>query len=660
MNQQEMRRQKKLSKRTRRGQVPSSDLRLKNLAAFNEFLPGLFHELAAYKPRGRLVEVEGGDHDVELEGNCLYGGHGAQKFARQQLDAYWRQPKRVSMGAVDSVSLDAHSNLFGTQLVTRAVDSGMTFRVDIVTDESYFLVVLGVGLAPHVAELAHRTGCHYLILVETDLECFYHSTTVFDWRALLAEFSGDKTLDIIVSDNAQDISNIVQRAVFNANCFGVEGMYWFDHYSNEIFRDAFADFLKNLRPPLAGFFTDEFYMISQSHENIRGGTSRVVAKKYDKTTVPVFIVGTGPSLDAVLPVLKANQANAVIMACGTALEPLLLNGIRPDFLIHLERDAIILDNHQIFSRDYDFSDVCLIAASNLYPGVADFHDSTVFFCRPAISSGPIFAREAHLALSQPDPLVANSALAFAHRAGFRNIYFFGVDMGTKDPERSHSKDSAYTTRNMESPYNFEYEAPGNFGGTAFADVFLTLSRKRVEQLIIDCGAGYRHYNCSDGALIAGAEPTDPTTVSLPKFESKRDVVKRIVEFSPIYEREEFDLTWAEWKLAERIPAYCDELTAWASGFDPFNPTSVTSLIKLSKFPLNDDPVAMMFRGSIFQGLLVVGYLAPRVATNQERDTFKMIVREEFTNIIDHMKQDALGLVVALEAGETPRLTIEPI
>ena len=435
MNRRERRRQTSLSKHTQPGQVPSSDLRLGNLAAFNEFLPGLFHELAAYKPRGRLVEVEGGDHDVELEGNRLYGGQGAQKFARQQLDAYWSQPKRVTMGAVDSVSLDAHSNLFGAQLVTRASDSGMTFRVNFVAEQSYFLVVLGVGLAHHVAELAHRTGCHYLILVEPDLEYLYHSTFVFDWRALLAEFSGDKTLEIVVSDNAEDISNIVQHAVLNANTFAIEGMYWFDHYQNESFSGAFADFLENRRPPLAGFFTDEFYMISQSHGNLRDGTSRVVASKYDATTAPAFIVGTGPSLDAVLPVLKDNQDDAVIMACGTALEPLLIHGIRPDFLVHLERDEIILDNHRIFSRDYDFSDVCLIAASNLYPGITDFHDSTVFFFRPVLSSRPLFAREAHQVLSQPDPLVANSALAFAHRAGFRNIYFFGVDMGTKDAER---------------------------------------------------------------------------------------------------------------------------------------------------------------------------------------------------------------------------------
>ena len=69
---------------------------------------------------------------------------------------------------------------------------------------------------------------------------------------------------------------------------------------------------------------------------------------------------------------------------------------------------------------------------------------------------------------------------------------------------------------------------------------------------------------------------------------------------------------------------------------------------------------MMFRGSIFYCLSAIAYLAPRIATDQERDTFKLIVREELTNIIDHMKQDALALVAALEAGETPRLTIEQI
>ena len=213
---------------------------------------------------------------------------------------------------------------------------------------------------------------------------------------------------------------------------------------------------------------------------------------------------------------------------------------------------------------------------------------------------------------------------------------------------------------MESPYNFAIEAPGNFGGTVVADSFLTKSRKWVELSIMDRGAGYRHYNCSDGALIAGAEPKDPSTVSLPKLEGKRALVRRIIESSPVYEKEEFDGAWREWKLADRIPAHCDELTAWANGFDPFDPASMTSLIRLSKYPHNEDPAAMMFRGSIFYCLSAIAYLAPRIATDQERDTFKLIVREELTNIIDHMKQDALALVAALEAGETPRLTIEQI
>ena len=58
-------------------------------------------------------------------------------------------------------------------------------------------------------------------------------------------------------------------------------------------------------------------------------------KKYAK--LPVFVIGSGPSLDNDIPFIRKNQDKAIVVACGTAIDTLYHAGIKPDFYACTER-----------------------------------------------------------------------------------------------------------------------------------------------------------------------------------------------------------------------------------------------------------------------------------------------------------------------------------
>lgn len=628
------------------------ELRARNLETFRKCSEPIYRDLLNYEPKSTLVYTDSGEPDVEFMGTRLYGGRGAHTYAREQLDSFWRTPNRLYQSLMDSRVLDNHSGEFGTAMMKRVLKSGVSFKVIPESRSAYFLVVMGIGLAPHLDELVGETSCRCLLLVEPNLELLHHSTYVYDWSKLIEKFGASRQIQFVLTSKPEEISRAIQGTIRVQNPAGLDGTVFYSHYPNSILHKAHDDLR---RQDIAvgmmglGFFEDEINMIAQTYQNLRHGKMRIMDSIEGNMSIPAFIVGSGPSLDETLPIIKANQDRAVIIGCGSALDPLLANGITPDFLVLLERDPDLLPFQQGTSREFDMSGICLVGATNLYPGITDLYDETIMFFRPGISSYPLFKRSTHQMMAKPDPLVANGALSFAQRTGFRDFYFFGVDVGAKDADYHHSKYSWYNTKGMQIGYALDTKTQANFGGTVTTGTVFLWSKNGLEQSIRMLSGGRHYYNCSDGGLIQGAIPLHPSRLSLPKVKSKRRLVRELIDRFPFYSKEDFDEAWATADVHRTIPAFCKQLGDCLKENDFSDMGYLTEAMKLLKPGSIDDGVAMLFRGSVYFMLMLLHSYGQRISTRKERTRFQRIARQEFTRALKRMADEALEFFDAVEA-----------
>ena len=629
------------------------ELRARNLEAFEKHIPQVHPFLVNHRPQSSLVYTEDGEPDVEFRGVKLYDGLGAFTYARSQLDTYWKAPNRLFFNLMDSSTLDSHAGLFGAKLMKRATDDGIVFRQVPDSKDCYFMVIMGIGLAPHLKELIDETRCQHVILIEPNMEFLYHSTFVFDWGELFEKFTTGRKIQIVGATKPEDITAVVQATIRSENPSGLDGTYFYTHYHNAALRKAMDD-LHGGKLEVGmlglGFFEDEINMIAQSYANLQPGKSRIMDEITNRIDIPMIIAAAGPSLDGCLEMIKEYQDDVVIIGCGSTLDPLLANGIVPDFLVLLERDPDLLPYMQGSAEELGLSGVCLVGATNVYPGISALYDDTIFFFRPGISYFPVLSKNQNQMMDKPDPLVANGAVSFAQRAGFREFYFFGVDVGAKDPDYHHSKGSWYTTKGMEMEYGFDSTVPGNFGGTVSSAKVFTWSRTTLEHSIRAFSVGRHYFNCSDGALIEGAMPKHPSTLTLEKVGNKREIVRDIIKKFPIYTTEEFDKVWEEADLYNAIPAFKDELVKVLRENDFSSMTYMAEAMKHLKPPLIDDGVAMIYRGTVFQVLMLLHSYGMRVPSEDKKTQFHKIACEEFEEILDHMKEEALEFFEAVQSG----------
>ena len=103
-----------------------------------------------------------------------------------------------------------------------------------------------------------------------------------------------------------------------------------------------------------------------------------------------MIVGAGPSLDEGLETLQRIRDRVVLFSCGTALRPLLRNGIVPDFHCELEN---VPEVHGVIARGRGntaiSSQITLIASATVDPRVPPLFGETIFFFRDSVSSTEI-------------------------------------------------------------------------------------------------------------------------------------------------------------------------------------------------------------------------------------------------------------------------------
>ena len=644
------------------GMVPTVDrdeLFKRNLKAFEAPYPGLHKELAAIdEVHSELVFDEDGEPDIEFRGTGLYS-QGAKKYAEAQLEDYWKNPLRIRFNPPQNTSLDDVGSEFNFRMLRKAVDSGIEFAGGPVNRKSFYLIVFGVGLGPHIDELVEMTECRGLVLVEPNREFLYHSLFVFDWVGLFERFDQAGMQIYVCSAQHHEGIHLEIRNFVRTTCAAFfDGTQIYTHYNNSIMdvaqrdlRDDAGLFLSGL-----GFLEDEILMIKNSFENLKEYDSHTYARADRISSLPAMVIGCGPSLDKSLDVIKQNRDRAILVSCGTTLGVLLANGIVPDFQIEMENVDLVFELMTDKAAKHDLSDICLVASTTIEPGVANLFPKKALFFRHSLGSWEVFNQGPESGLQDVGPTVTNAGFSFAQEIGCREVYLVGVDYGSTRLDRHHAADSDYKDGGKaENTNEWGAQRPGNFGGNVHTHHVFLWARATIEQSIRRYRRGRTYFNCSDGIAIDGALPKMPKTLSLSSDVDKVAELKAIMDGFPRYSAEKFEDSWFAEDWAENVDGLCDELLKRCEIEDESYPNRYLMEIARVIIPPDGNIGAqhLMIRGSMQMVLISASFYLSRVTDPEKLSEMEAIVRGEVVQIIKDMKKEAGDFLRGLWEGSKP-------
>jgi hypothetical protein len=304
-------------------------------------------------------------------------------------------------------------------------------------------------------------------------------------------------------------------------------------YQDKRIEDAKAVFYTIQRQNTRGWGTldDEMVGLKNRMQNIdpKNPNYPMLTKNVD-AGLPICIVGNGPSLNGLLPFIKANREKMIILSAGTALKPLKDYGIDPDFQVEIERRDHVAE----VLADAPLGDTTLIAADLVDPSTLRAAQESLLFIRSASTSTTMNHPKKYLDYARP--VVGNAAVAVALELG-SELLLCGLDVGFKGDGKQHASGSFYDNRNDSSDEMIPTR--GNFSGNIYTNSLFSLSREMFE-LAIASHKGVTVYNLSDGAYIQGAIPRKPEEINLPAADKTEalEIFKRAFSTDNVFS--EFD------------------------------------------------------------------------------------------------------------------------
>jgi hypothetical protein len=457
---------------------------------------------------------------VRIGEKRLYGENGVEG-AKGQVENFVKDPRRFLINDLRKAGMG--SPVCG-KMIERMYREAKALGPEAIAaqpvDGFFYLCVFGVGLGYHLQPLYDQLKPRWIFLIEPMAQLIHHSLGAVDWQAFLEKAEADGTeISLIVDGDPERIAQRVGRMIAKRGSGFFEGSYIYQHYPLWTLTAARRRLVDDMQRRFiaAGFYEDELVMMTNATANFRGNSGHVIdGRPMRLRPEPVFIIGSGPSADEAMPVIKRFRDQAVVVSCGSSLRVLLKNGIIPNFHVEIENTPETVDALQRSSQFGDLKQVTLICSCTVDPRVPGMFREAVFFFRDSVSSTMIMGTRFKDVFGG-SPTVANTALAMASLMGFTKYYFFGVDCGVLPGGEHHSKDSMYYEGDdfkeyIESTLKYPITVRGNFGGSAHTEITLNASRSLLGTVIRL--RGLEAYNCSDGCLIEHTIPLLPECVDI--------------------------------------------------------------------------------------------------------------------------------------------------
>ena len=517
-----------------------------NLAAFSDYYPEIHEFYKDYEPKRYVLDVvDGFPSPVNLEtGKHLYDYPAYLLSQLQYLDFCKKAPikkfhfnvKEENEAAFLHVDfLDEFSHLFD-EIEEKDGKPCKQLKKNVSS-----LISFGVGVGYHIESLAlnHQINCFYI--VEPDLDLFFMSLFSVNWRLIFETLnSRGSSIHISLGEQQETFFDEFLQFAGNNGRYQMSHVGGYIHYLSKEINDILTQFNDRYLEMGRGygFFDDAVMSIGHTLANVEQNIPIVKYESMKSTelaSVPVFIVGNGPSLDKSIETIRQLQNQALIISCGSAISALYKYGITPDFHCEQERTEPVKDKLLLSCPREYLAKLPLLAPTTVHPSVFELFDRSIMAPKGDEPSSAMLLRDkvaskVLCAYRFINPTVANTAICMASALGFKEFYFFGVDLGHKDGNAHHSKQSLYygEEENDIGLYDIKRDdllpIEGNFGEQFVCDRFFKESNESITRLI-NSNPSLLCFNLSDGAKINGTKPMTNDGI-LHAFTMKRALNKK--------------------------------------------------------------------------------------------------------------------------------------
>lgn len=511
------------------------------------------------------------------------------------------------------------------------------------------LIVIGSGLGGHLDRLVLDYDVGHLVVMDMDEDAFRVSLFFQDYVRLsrLAMEKGTDLAFIIGPDIEHLVRGLMGVVRKSLPPFFVHGASLFYAMPSgerlEQIKECITHTLWQIYFGL-GYYDDELISVRHTLRNLACQRPIYVKSLVVDPRAVAFVVGSGPSLDGLLPLLARHADKAVLFSCGTALGALAHAGIVPDFHCEKERPGIVYDVLTRTVPEEVRRKVHLIGLNVVMPEVFDLFGRGSMVMKESDTMSAVLHDLGLLPRVPIDsqPTVTNMAVSLALGLGFKRIFLFGVDMGYRDPERHHARHTAYHDKMPQEegelkrllsrrPGN-DRPAPANFGGEAYTNGILELARLYLEATLRISHRAEIH-NLNDGVRIEGATPLNPEDFpDLADAIDKAAVLRAIdgaftvctIDAGPVVER-----------LESEVDAFIAAIRAPLTKPRRTRAEAIEALVEVYRL-LNDykragSPAEFLFRGSVLN-LLSLTYNAISIIADDDETVAK--AEYDFLNLLE--------------------------
>lgn len=395
------------------------------------------------------------------------------------------------------------------------------------------VIAFGVGFGHDIQLIVENYTLQHLILVEHDIGDLDLSLYFLDYASLFHQFKyrGGKYLTILTAADTSELTHDVLMAIRGHwPPYFVRGaaLHYNDYRSEEI-KEISTKLSNGISQLFSGwgFFDDETLSLLNSAQNIERHIPLCVREEkatYDNSIA--FLVGSGPSLDHLWPLVEKYRDRVVLICCGSAISVFMKKGIKPDFYIEIERGDFTYD-FMAEPRLQEFvKDIPLLFLPVIPPGCFSFSEKPMMILKQVDGGTQAIDIENRYPRFSTGPTVTNAGTDFALRMGFSEVYLLGVDVGYPKDGPHHSKLSYYydekhatdivasIVKDTDAAMKLTTGVPGNFDDEVDSTSIFISTRDTIAYSIRVYGDDKKVFNLNNGAAIKGAEPLHPEDIDI--------------------------------------------------------------------------------------------------------------------------------------------------